>query len=132
MRRRHGFHAQDVMAVGQGAFWIVSGVWPILHMRSFEAVTGPKVDRWLVKTVGGLISSIGGVLLMDGLDGRAGKSTRRLAVASAAVLTGIDVWYASRGRISKVYLLDAAVESGIIMGWLLTRGRTKKRLSRRH
>src|SRR5215213_7149555 len=36
----------------QAIFYIVSGVWPFVSIRSFEAVTGPKVDRWLVKTVG--------------------------------------------------------------------------------
>lgn len=109
------------MAIGQGAFWMVSCVWPIVHIRSFEAVTGPKVDRWLVKTVGGLITCIGGVLLMDGLNNRTSRSSRALAMSSAAVLTGIDLWYASRGRISRIYLLDALAEGGLIAGWIAAR-----------
>ena len=43
----------------QAVFYIVTGVWPIVSMRSFEAITGPKVDRWLVKTVGALVAVIG-------------------------------------------------------------------------
>lgn len=30
------------------AVWIASGLWPIVHMRSFEAVAGRKRDKWLV------------------------------------------------------------------------------------
>lgn len=38
-----------------GPIYVVSGVWLIVHSHSFERVTGPKADRWLVKTVGGLL-----------------------------------------------------------------------------
>lgn len=34
-------------------------LWPLLHMRSFEAVLGPKTDRWLVRTVAGLMLTNG-------------------------------------------------------------------------
>jgi hypothetical protein len=44
--RRHA------LAQGARAGWRVTGVWPILRLRSFEAVTGPKKERWLVKTMG--------------------------------------------------------------------------------
>jgi hypothetical protein len=40
--------AQWIM-VGQDPFYFGSGVWPLLSMRTF--VTGPKTDKWLVKTV---------------------------------------------------------------------------------
>ena len=36
------------LAAGQGVYWAATGAWPLLHMRSFEAVTGGK----LVQTVG--------------------------------------------------------------------------------
>jgi hypothetical protein len=28
----------------QGAYFLVTGVWPLVHMPSFLAVTGPKTD----------------------------------------------------------------------------------------
>jgi hypothetical protein len=34
--------------------------------RSFEAVTGPKRDDWLVKTIGGLIAMVGATLIGAG------------------------------------------------------------------
>jgi hypothetical protein len=43
----------------QGAYYLVSGLWPLLHFTSFEAFTGRKRDRWLVRTVGLLTCGIG-------------------------------------------------------------------------
>ncbi len=48
----------------QGIYF-ATGLWPILNMRSFEVVTGPKRDKSLVKTVGALITAIGSTLLFS-------------------------------------------------------------------
>lgn len=34
-----------------GIFNVLNGLWPLLHMHSFEAVFGLKTDKWLVRTV---------------------------------------------------------------------------------
>jgi hypothetical protein len=46
-----------------------------------------------------------------------------LAIGSAAGLAAIDTVYAGRGRISKVYLLDALAEVGLIAAWAFVRRR---------
>jgi hypothetical protein len=96
----------------------VGGLWPLLHLSSFEAVLGPKTDRWLVKTVSGL-------LIVNGLSQLTTKRTpdgiaqaRRLGLGTAATLAAIDLVYAPTGRISKMYLLDAAIEIGWILAWI--------------
>lgn len=43
------------LPLGQGLFYLTSGIWPLIDMPSFEAVTGRKTDKWLVKTVGLLL-----------------------------------------------------------------------------
>jgi hypothetical protein len=103
------------LALLQGAYYLVSGLWPIISLRTFEQVTGPKTDGWLVKMVGLLAAVIGAVLA-----GRAASGERpdvALAVGSAAAFGVIDVVYAGRGRISPIYLADAAVEAGLIGAW---------------
>jgi hypothetical protein len=105
------------LTLAQGAFYAVTGIWPILHMRSFEAVTGPKADRWLVKTVGGLLTVAGVAMWQAGRSRRVTPEIVTVAAGSAAVLTAIDVVYVSKGRISPVYLLDAVAEVGLIGGW---------------
>ena len=101
---------QARLAKAHGLFNVVGGAWPLVSMGTFERVTGPKVDAWLVRTVAGLMVANGIVQL------RAGSSPERLGLArelgtgTAAVLAAIDLVYAPRGRISKVYLADAVAE----------------------
>ena len=109
----------------QGLYFLVTGIWPLLSMRTFEAVTGPKVDRWLVKTVGVLVAVIGASLLADAR--RPSRGSQVLGVGSAAALGGVDVVYSPRGRISKIYLLDAVVEALLITLWAVG-GRRPRRL----
>jgi hypothetical protein len=104
-------------ALGQGAFWLATGLWPIVHYRSFEAVTGGKADAWLVKTIGGLIAVIGGALLVAGGRREISRETALLGAGSAAALAWSDVYHVARRRISKVYLLDAVVEAPFLAGW---------------
>jgi hypothetical protein len=104
------------VATLQGSYYLVTGAWPILHLPSFAAVTGPKPEGWLVKMVGLLSVAIGGCLLMASRR-RITPEVRWLGMASAAAFGGIDVWYAARRRISPVYLLDAAVEGVFLTAW---------------
>ena len=101
----------------QGIFYVITGVWPLLSMATFEAVTGPKVDDWLVKTAGVLITAIGAALLTGARRRHIGPELVVLAIGSAAGLAGIDLVYALGDRISDVYLMDAVVEIGLVLAW---------------
>ncbi len=125
-RRASERDAASLVAVGQGLYFAVTGVWPLLHMRSFEAITGPKVDRWLVKTVGLLIAVVGGVLVAAGARRAVTPEIAALATGSAVGLGGIDVVYASAGRISKLYLLDAVAEALLVGVWALAWARDRR------
>ena len=106
------------LALAQGAYWGVTGVWPIVHLRSFEAVTGPKRERWLVKTMGALIAAVGGTLLVAGARRRVSPGIMLLGATSALAVGGSAGWYAARGRIRRVYLADAAIEAALAAAWL--------------
>lgn len=110
------------LAVAQGAFYLATGVWPLLHMRSFEAVTGEKTDDWLVETVGALLTVSGAVMMMAGLRRRVTPEIALLAAGSAGALTAIDVIYTARRVIRPVYLADAVVEVGLIGAWAAVAG----------
>jgi hypothetical protein len=107
-----------ITAVSQGAFWLAAGAWPLVHYPSFEAVTGPKRDDWLVKTVGGLIAIVGGTLLTAGARGALSREIVGLGAGSAAALAWADIFFVSSGRISKVYLLDVLAEVPFLAGWV--------------
>ena len=114
------------LPVAQGVYFLLTGIWPLVSMRTFEAVTGPKVDRWLVKTVGVLVAVIGASLLADA--SRPSRGTRVLGVGSAAALGGVDVVYSLRGRISKIYLVDAVLEALVVALWAVG-GRRRRVIS---
>lgn len=109
--------APGVVAAVQGVYFLLTGVWPLVHVESFLAVTGPKTDLWLVYTVGVLIAVVGVVLLVAARSGRVTPEVALLAVGSAAALTGIDVIFVARHVIPPVYLLDAAAEVLLMLGW---------------
>lgn len=106
------------LAIAQGLFYLVTGIWPIVSIKTFLTVTGPKTDLWLVKTVGAVIAAIGAALLWGGLAGNVSEPLVLLGALSAAALATVDVNYVSKGVISRVYLLDASVEAVIVLSWL--------------
>jgi hypothetical protein len=105
------------LALGQGLFFVATGLWPIVHLPSFEKVTGPKPEGWLVKTVGALIA-VGGAALAVASRRTVTREWALLGAGTALALASVDVWYAGvRRRIAPVYLLDAGVELGLAAAW---------------
>jgi hypothetical protein len=97
----------------QGTLYLVTGLWPIVHMRSFEWITGPKNDDWLVYTVGLLLAVIGCVLLTNSRHDHRGDIIG-LAAGTAIVLAAIETFYVAAVTISPVYLLDTIVELSFV------------------
>jgi len=104
--------------LAQGCYFLLTGIWPLLHMRSFLAVTGPKADLWLVKTVAALIIAISLALLLAVARNNLTVEVRAIAIASALALLAVDVVYVMKKVLSPIYLADAAAESALIALWL--------------
>jgi len=111
-----------VVAAGQGAYFLVTGLWPLVSLRSFYAVTGPKRDGWLVQTVGSMIACIGSALLLGARRRTVAPELRWLAMSSAAALMAVDVVFVRQRRIPRIYLADAAAELGLLAAWALAPG----------
>lgn len=105
------------LAGAQGAYYAAAGAWPLVHMRSFEAVTGPKLEGWLVRTVAVLVLAIGGALAAAAARRRVTPELRLLGASTAAGLAAVEAWYAGRRRISPIYLADAVVEVALASAW---------------
>ncbi|HEX6509058.1 MAG TPA: hypothetical protein VF221_15625 [Chloroflexota bacterium] len=106
------------LALTHGTYYTVTGIWPVIDIRSFQALTGRKRDIWLVKTAGLLIACIGLVLSMAGIRRTTEPAIPVLGVTSALSLAGIDIVYVGRRVIPPIYLADAAAEIALVMGWL--------------
>lgn len=112
----------------QGAYYLATGVWPLVSIETFQAVTGAKTDHlqaptpteadhWLVMTVGVLITAVALALLTAAWRRRASAEVAVLAVGAAAGLMTIDLIYVARGVIAAIYLVDAAAEAVLILAW---------------
>ncbi|MFH8492746.1 hypothetical protein [Streptomyces coeruleorubidus] len=108
----------DTVAVAQGLFNIVGGLWPLVHLRSFQWVFGPKTDDWLQMTTGGLLVSAGVAQLAAAPGPQGPVQARRIGLGTATTLLAIDLIYVPKGRIRPTYLLDAAMQTGWIAAWL--------------
>jgi hypothetical protein len=104
-------------ATFQAAYFLVTGLSPIVSRPTFEAVTGPETDYWLVRTVGALASVIGTTLGVAAYRNRVSSELAVLGIGSALAFGAVDIFYVTTGRISRVYLADAAVECLIAAGW---------------
>jgi hypothetical protein len=105
------------VALVQGGYYFVTGIWPLISIASFQFVTGPKVDLWLVKTVGVLVAVIGVGLLVAAYRRRATLEISLIALGSALGLIAIDVSYVLLAVIPPIYLLDAVVELALVAWW---------------
>jgi hypothetical protein len=107
------------VALVQGCYFLVTGVWPLLHMDSFQKITGRKTDLWLVKTVGVLVMVIGAGLVVGGITQSFAPGLILIAMASALGLMAVDLVYVFKRVISLVYVLDALVEVGFLVWWIV-------------
>ena len=95
----------------QAGYYIVTGLWPLFHIRSFEALTGPKSDRFVVESTGLLFAATGATLVAAAADGGRASAARVLSalVAAASTLAALR----HRPRLRVVYLADAAVQAAL-------------------
>ncbi|WP_211589391.1 hypothetical protein [Microbispora sp. H11081] len=105
------------LARAHGLFTMASGLWPLLHLQSFEKVFGAKTDRWLERTVAGLLVGIGWTQVRAASAPGGAGHARRLGVSTAATLLAVDLVYVPTGRIRPVYLLDAAAQAMWLRAW---------------
>ncbi|POX57520.1 hypothetical protein C3492_43000 [Streptomyces sp. Ru62] len=105
------------VARSQGLFNLVGGGWPLLHLRSFEWVFGPKAEEWLQQTTAGLLATAGCSMLLSPGTPEGLRQARRTGVGTAVTLLAIDLLCVPRRRIRPTYLLDAAMQAGWLTAW---------------
>ena len=110
--------ATELLRKAHGAYLLFGGAWPLVHMRSFEAITGPKPDEFLVRTVAMLLLLVVGILLRQ-RTAPWERSAVHMAVGTLIVLGLVDITSAAGGWIWKVYYADGAMHLLFATAWLL-------------
>ena len=117
--------ALGLLAQAQGVFYFLSGAWPLVHPDSFQLVTGPKLELWLVQTVGVLLIVSGAVLFLAGRARRVTREIVFLGAGQAGALAGVDLWCVLEPRTTRAYWLDALAELALVAAWLILATRRK-------
>lgn len=102
----------------QGTYTLITALWPIVDIESFMAVTGPKRDVWLVKTVGALLIPVALTLYSYLRIDTDWRPAMILGATTAIAFITIDVYYTLSDVIPNIYLADAFAELIFLIGWI--------------
>lgn len=91
------------MRRAQGWYYLIGGLWPLIHWRSFTAVAGPKPDRFQTEVTAALFAAIGAALIVD----ENALSRDVLSVGSAIACIGVDRRFDE--DIRPIFRVDAAL-----------------------
>lgn len=103
----------------QTSYYFLTALWGIIDINSFMAVTGPKTDVWLVKTVSVLLLAISFSFLSALFSKTNEWPTIFLAAGCCISFAFIDFYYSAKGTISAIYSLDGIVQLILLAGWLI-------------
>lgn len=102
----------------QGLYTLLTALWGLLDIDSFMAVTGPKTDIRLVKTVSVLLVAIAVCLLSALFISGYLLPVIILAALCSIGMAGIDFYYARHHVIASIYMLDGIAEIAFLTGWI--------------
>jgi hypothetical protein len=116
----------NYLLTAQGIYYLVTGLWPLVHMESFLVVTGPKTDTWLVKTVAALLIPVS-LTMLAGINSKIKNATPVIVLASTAAIAFIciDFYYSLAGVIRTVYMLDGVIQAFFLAAWAAVLARMK-------
>ncbi len=97
----------DYIIGAQGLYYLVTGLWPIIHLSSFEVVTGPKASIFLLYMISFLTVVIAITLLLS-FNKEKSREIIFLSLASPLAFMINEVLF--RGQIRGIYFLDFAIE----------------------
>ncbi len=118
----------SVLLIVQSSYYLITALWPLIHIGSFMFVTGYKTDIWLVKTVGALLIPVSVTLASHIVFKTDHRAAILLGALSALSFMAIDFYYSLTGVISYVYLADGLIQLVFLFSWL----QFIRRMRRRH
>jgi hypothetical protein len=103
--------------VFQSLYYLFTGLWPLLHMLSFSAESGPKADTWLLRAEGMLILCIIAAFVIDLYTRKYTTSIVFLAISSSIGFLYIDLWHSMYHNMGGIYLTDAVAHMILMTIW---------------
>jgi len=117
------------LLITQSAYYMLTALWALVHIKSFMQVTGPKTDVWLVKTISVMLIPMSLVLFAGIFRWGNGKTLFLLGAGTALGLAFIDFYYTHHGIISPVYKVDGYMQIIFLVLWIYSFMRPKENVS---
>lgn len=94
----------------QGWYYLIGGLWPLLHWCSFVRVAGPKPDRFQTEVAGVLFAATGAALLADSAAGSPSTAARVLGAAAGSGVALAEFRF--RRSLRAIFRADAVLNAG--------------------
>lgn len=95
----------------QAGYYLMTGIWPMVHLRSFEALTGPKPDRFVTEATGLLFAATGTTLAVAARQGSGDRPSRVLSAIVPIMSTFVTLRH--RPALRLTYLADATAQCAL-------------------
>ncbi|MGV9013135.1 MAG: hypothetical protein ACOH13_11120 [Flavobacteriales bacterium] len=114
-------------------YLLIGGAWPLLSLRTFEEVTGPKSDHFLVRTVALILVLVASILFTQRKP-PVERSAVFTAMGISCILGSVALFSAAGGWVWKVYFIDGGMHLLFASAWvyLLLRHQVPFRTDRAH
>jgi|1186.fasta_scaffold11580_2 hypothetical protein len=121
--------ARANLALAHGAFLAATGLWPLLHLRSFARLTAPRPEGWLTRGAGLCCTNLGAALLAAGARGKVAQELRLAAGTTGLTIAALDLHSAARRR-SLPQLLNGLAQLAFAAAWTMAELRDRNALRR--
>lgn len=106
------------VGVTHAAFFLIGGLWPLVDMQSFESVTGPRSDHWLVRSLAGMLIIVGAALIWSVQRGHIDHSMRGVAAGSSGMLALVALISGMNGPVDPVSVIGASLHGVLALCWV--------------
>ena len=127
-----GFVAAFFLAyppLAQGIYYLLRGLWSLLHLGAVETLTETRHDLWLSEEVGALVLVIGAALCLAAYRRAGSPEIMVIAIGSALGMGIIETIFILHSRISALYLFDVIIQFGLVAFWVYGWSRKSRQLT---
>lgn len=95
----------------QGWYYLLGGIWPLVNLRSFAAVAGPKPDPFQTEVAAVLFTAAGSALLASSRQPH--RST--VLLSRLCALGSLYAEFRHRREIRPIFLADASLHTLVLL-----------------
>ncbi len=98
-------------------YLLIGGAWPLLSLPTFEEVTGPKSDHFLVRTVALILVLVASILFAQ-RKSPVERSAVFMAMGVSFILGSVAWISAAGGWVWKIYFIDGGIHLLFACAWV--------------